>query len=57
MFPYFENKVKNLNNIITITMMIIIISKMIIKKKWIKRKDILCYKIILDLVLFRINLA
>ena len=56
MFPYFENKV-SLNNIITITMMIIIISKMIIKKKWIKRKDILCYKIILDLVLFRINLA
>ena len=51
-FPYFENEVKNLNNIIIMMMMtiiiiiiviviIIIIIKLIIKK-WIKRKDTYC---------------
>ena len=49
-FPYFQNKVKNVNNviIIIIIMMIIKIRKLIIQKK-IKRKD--------TAVLFRINLA
>ena len=55
-FPYFQNKVKNVNNviiiiiiiIIIIMMMIINIRKLIIQKK-IKRKD--------TAVLFRINLA
>ena len=48
-FPYFQNKVKNVNNvIIIIIIMIIKIRKLIIQKK-IKRKD--------TAVLFRINLA
>ena len=48
-FPYFQNKVKNVNNvIIIIIIMIIKIRKLIIQKN-IKRKD--------TAVLFKINLA
>ena len=49
-FPYFQNKVINLNNImiviiimiiiIIITIIKIIMRDIIIQKKWIKRKDI-----------------
>ena len=54
-FPYFQKKVKNVNNII---IMIIKIGEVIIqKKKMNKKKRYNCYKIILNLVLFRINLA
>ena len=55
-FPYFQNKVKNVNNIIII-MIIIKIRELIIQKKMNKKKRYNCYKIILNLVLFRINLA
>ena len=37
-FPYFQNKVKNVNNII-LTIMILKIGELIIWKKWIKGKD------------------
>ena len=49
-FPYFQNKVKNVNNVIIIIMIIMIIKirKLIIQKN-IKRKD--------TAVLFKINLA
>ena len=51
-FPYFQNKVKNVNNVIIIIIIIIImiikIRKLIIQKN-IKRKD--------TAVLFKINLA
>ena len=53
-FRYFENKVKNVINII---IMIIKIRELIIHKKMNKNKRYNCYKIILSLVLFRINLA
>ena len=53
-FPYFQNKVKYVNNII---IMIIKIREQIIHKKMNKNKRYNCYKIILSLVLFRINLA
>ena len=52
-FPYFQNKVKNVNNIIIL--MIIKIRELIIQKKMYKKKRYNCYKIILNLVLFRIN--
>ena len=59
-FPYFENIAKKLNNIMIIIIAIIIITiitiiiiiiiiititKTIVLKKWIKRKDIYCYKL------------
>ena len=49
-FPYFQNKVKNVNNVIIIIIIIMIIKirKLIIQKN-IKRKD--------TAVLFKINLA
>ena len=50
-FPYFQNKVKNVNNVIIIIIIIIMIIKIrkLIIQKNIKRKD--------TAVLFKINLA
>ena len=69
-FLYFQNKVKNVNNIIIIIIIIIIImiiiiiiiiiikiTKLVIQKKMYKEKRYNGYEIILNLVLFRINLA
>ena len=55
-FPYFQNKLKKLNNIIII--MIIKIREIIIQKKnELKERIYNYFKVILGLVLFRINLA
>ena len=48
-FPYFQNKVKSVNNIII--MMIIKKRELVIQKKMNKRKTYSCYKIVLNLVL------
>ena len=51
-FPYFQNKLKNVNNIIIIIMIIIIIviiiniREQIIQKKMDKKKRYNCYKIL-----------
>ena len=56
-FPYFQNKVKNLKNVIII-LMITKIRKIIIQKKMNKKKRyITVIKKILNLGLFRINLV
>ena len=59
-FPCFQNKLKKLNNIIIIIIIIIIIKirEIIIQKKnELKERIYNCFKVILSLVLFRINLA
>ena len=56
-FPCFQNKLKKLNNIIKIIIIIKIREIIIQKKNELKERIYNCFKVILSLVLFRINLA